>query len=125
LTVYGDGSQTRSFCYVSDLIAGIARLLEAAPNPGAAEKSDTAADDDIHNPVNIGNPNEFTVCELAGKVIEFTKSASIIDYKPLPEDDPRVRRPDIQRAQRLLDWQPRVNLDEGLRMTIEYFKGVV
>jgi dTDP-glucose 4,6-dehydratase len=118
LTIYGDGSQTRSFCHVSDLIAGILKLLQA-PADTAAHESETA---DIHWPINIGNPAEFTVLDLARKVIDFTGSKSAIEHKPLPVDDPRVRRPDITRARRLLNWEPVIGLDEGLRKTIDYFE---
>jgi len=130
LSIYGDGSQTRSFTYVSDLIDGILRLLttNSAPYENTEPSSSADADSDrdgIHWPTNIGNPGEFTVLELARKVIEFTKSRSTIDHKPLPVDDPRVRRPDITRARALLGWEPVVGLDEGLRKTINYFETVV
>jgi dTDP-glucose 4,6-dehydratase len=105
LTVYGEGAQTRSFCYADDEVDGIYRLFMA----------------DYRMPVNIGNPDEFTVMELARQVIALTDSASSIEHQPLPEDDPKVRRPDITVAQRELGWQPRVTLDEGLRRTIPYF----
>lgn len=123
LTVYGDGLQTRSFCYVSDLIDGIVRLLmkpDTGPSQDGAEAE--AGTEDIHLPVNIGNPSEFTVIELAKKVLAKTDGASQIEYKPLPVDDPRVRQPDIKRAQQLLDWNPVVSLDEGLNKTIDYFQ---
>jgi dTDP-glucose 4,6-dehydratase len=103
LTVFGDGSQTRSFCYVDDLIDGIVRLAES----------------DIHMPVNIGNPNEFTLLELAKTVIEVTESRSEIIYEPLPTDDPQQRRPDITRARDLLGWEPTIQLNDGLRRTID------
>jgi len=103
LTVFGDGSQTRSFCYVDDLIRGIVALAES----------------DIHLPVNIGNPNEFTLLELAKAVIEVTESRSEIIHEPLPTDDPQQRQPDISRARDLLGWEPEVELREGLRRTIE------
>jgi dTDP-glucose 4,6-dehydratase len=106
LTLYGDGSQTRSFCYVSDLIDGIYRLFRS-------DKSD---------PVNIGNPGEFTVRQLAERVIGLTNSRSTIISLPLPEDDPKVRKPDIARARERLGWEPTVQLDEGLRRTIEFFR---
>ena len=109
LTVYGDGSQTRSFCYVDDLVEGIVRLLER----GTPE------------PTNIGNPGEFTVRQLADHVLALTGSRSEIVHRPLPEDDPRVRQPDISRARELLGWEPRVPLDEGLGRTIEYFRKVL
>ena len=110
LTVYGKGDQTRSFCFVEDEVAGLAKLL-MAPNSV-----------DIHHPVNIGNPQELTVLEIAEKIISLTGSSSRIVHEPLPEDDPRVRRPDITRAHRLLDWTPQIDLEEGLGRTIEYFR---
>jgi len=103
LTVFGDGSQTRSFCYVDDLIRGIVALAES----------------DVHTPVNVGNPNEFTLLELAKTVIEVTESRSEIVHEPLPVDDPQQRRPDISRARDLLGWRPEVELREGLQRTIE------
>ena len=106
LKVFGNGSQTRSFCYVSDLIQGIYQLMIS----------------DINEPVNLGNPEEITVKELAGKVIESSGSRSLIAYEPLPQDDPKVRRPDISQASTILHWKPEVTLDEGLRKTIEWFK---
>jgi nucleoside-diphosphate-sugar epimerase len=109
LTVYGSGEQTRSFCYVEDEVLGLIRLLLA---PGS---------DDIHLPVNIGNPQELTVKEIAEKILFLTASRSKIVYEPLPEDDPKVRRPDITRAQQLLGWNPTVPLEEGLRRTIAHF----
>jgi len=114
LTVYGDGQQTRSFCYVSDLIDGIVRLLMVEEGS-----------EDIHQPTNIGNPGEFTVGQLAHMVIEMTGSNSVIDYKPLPVDDPRVRQPDISRARNILGWEPRVSLAEGLQKTIDFFAGEI
>ncbi|HWC77751.1 MAG TPA: NAD-dependent epimerase/dehydratase family protein, partial [Blastocatellia bacterium] len=126
LTVYGDGGQTRSFCYVSDLIEGIVRLLmhpDTGPTTEASAPAEQAAD--IHAPVNIGNPGEFTVIELARKVLALTGSKSEILHNPLPIDDPRVRQPDITRAQSVLKWEPVVELDEGLLKTIEYFRGEV
>lgn len=108
LTVYGDGGQTRSFCYVSDEVEGIYRLFMS----------------DITGPVNIGNPDEFRVGELADLVLELTGSSSEIRHLPLPEDDPKVRQPDITRARELLDWEPQVPLREGLARTIEYFRGL-
>ena len=123
LTVYGDGRQTRSFCYVSDLIEGILRLLMISGE--GPSKSIDGQDDDIHLPTNIGNPGEFTVIQLARMVIEMTGSRSIIEHRPLPVDDPRVRQPDISRAVRILGWEPKVSLEEGLRSTIAYFTSVV
>jgi dTDP-glucose 4,6-dehydratase len=110
LTVYGKGDQTRSFCYVDDEINGLVKLLLAP---------DT---EDIHLPVNIGNPYELTVLEIAEKIVELTGSRSKITFEPLPEDDPKVRRPDITRAMELLDWTPKIPLEQGLTRTIEYFK---
>jgi dTDP-glucose 4,6-dehydratase len=125
LTVYGEGTQTRSFTYVDDLIEGITRLL-MHPDTGPSTSADTPPDPDgppdIHLPVNIGNPNEFTVAELAQKVLALTGSRSVVAHRPLPIDDPKVRRPDITRARRLLGWEPRVSLEEGLRLTIPYFR---
>ncbi len=109
LTVYGDGSQTRSFCYVDDLIEGIMRLFER----GGAD------------PTNIGNPHEFTVRQLAERVLALTGSKSNIVKRPLPVDDPQVRQPDIKHARETLGWEPKVSLDEGLRRTIAYFREVV
>jgi dTDP-glucose 4,6-dehydratase len=106
VTVYGDGTQTRSFCYVSDLVEGILKLMEAP----------------VNDPVNIGNPQELTIEAIARKIIQMTGSRSRIVYKPLPEDDPKVRRPDITRARTLLGWEPKVSLDEGLARTIDYFR---
>ncbi|HSW39546.1 MAG TPA: UDP-glucuronic acid decarboxylase family protein [Acidobacteriota bacterium] len=110
LTVYGAGDQTRSFCYVDDQIDGLVRLLMAPDN------------EEIHLPFNIGNPQELTVLEIAKKIIELSGSSSKIIHDPLPEDDPKVRRPDITRAGRLLDWNPQISLDEGLRRTIDFFR---
>lgn len=106
LSVFGDGRQTRSFCYVSDLIEGIYRLSQT----------------DYHEPVNIGNPTEMTILEFAQKIADIMKSGSKIEYLPLPVDDPKQRRPDITRAKKILGWEPKVSLDEGLRLTIDYFK---
>jgi dTDP-glucose 4,6-dehydratase len=110
LTLYGEGTQTRSFCFVSDLIRGIAALLE------------TNRSEETEIPVNIGNPEERTVRELADKILELTKSSSAIIKKELPVDDPQVRCPDIRRAQALLGWKPEVSIEDGLEMTIEYFR---
>ncbi len=108
ITIYGDGSQTRSFCYVDDLIEGLIRLMDTP--------------DQITGPVNLGNPGEFTVLELAEMVMEMTGSRLELKFHPLPEDDPRQRKPDITRAGKLLDWHPQVPLKEGLKITIDYFK---
>lgn len=107
ITLYGDGSQTRSFCYVDDLITGFVRLMGTSA--------------DFTGPVNLGNPGEFTIRQLAEKIIEMTGSASSLIYQPLPADDPRQRRPDITLAKRILDWEPTINLEEGLNHTIAYF----
>jgi len=109
LTVYGDGSQTRSFCYVSDQVEGIYRLFHS----------------DYSLPVNIGNPAEYTVLELARRIIALTGSRSTIDFRPLPTDDPKVRRPDTTIAKKVLGWEPTVSLDEGLERTIPYFQKLV
>ncbi len=106
LTVYGDGSQTRSFCYVSDLVEGIYRLLMS----------------DISDPVNIGNPSEITILQFAEEVLKQIQTKSKIIFEPLPEDDPKVRQPDITRAKTLLGWEPKVGRAEGLKITIDYFK---
>ncbi len=106
LTVYGDGTQTRSFCYVDDLVEGVVKLLQT----------------DYHEPVNIGNPEEYRIIDLAKIVLKLTGSKSKITFHPLPQDDPRVRRPDITRAKKILGWEPRIPLEEGLKRTIRYFK---
>jgi UDP-glucuronate decarboxylase len=108
ITIFGDGSQTRSFCYVDDLVEAFMRLMET--------------DDAVVGPVNIGNPNEFTIRELAERVVKLTGSKSRIIYQSLPADDPAQRRPDIDVARQLLGWDPSVQLEEGLRRTIEYFR---
>jgi len=108
ITIYGDGQQTRSFCYADDLIEGFLRFM------------DTPAD--ITGPINLGNPGEFTMLELAEKVVRLTKSGSKIEHKPLPQDDPKQRRPDIAKARALLNWEPAVALDDGLERTIAYFR---
>lgn len=118
LTIYGEGDQTRSFCFVSDLINGILRLLDA-PDTGPFEEGQ---EDSIHTPVNIGNPHEFTVIELANKVLALVGAQGSLCFNELPVDDPRMRKPDISRATRLLQWQPVVSLDEGLEKTVDYFK---
>ena len=107
ITIYGDGNQTRSFCYVDDLVDGLVRLMESA--------------DDLTGPVNLGNPDEFTIRQLAEKVIALTGSRSKIESRPLPADDPRQRQPDISLARSALKWAPKIQLDEGLKKTIAYF----
>jgi dTDP-glucose 4,6-dehydratase len=109
ITVYGDGTQTRSFCYISDMVDGIHRLLRS----------------DVRDPINVGNPEEYTVAELAKTVLKLTGSRSKIVFKPLPVDDPKVRRPNTSKAKRLLGWRPRVDLDDGLTRTIEYFSSKI
>lgn len=107
ITIFGDGLQTRSFCYVDDLVRGILEMISVPESP--------------NTPINLGNPNEFSMLELASKIIQMTKSVSKLEFQPLPHDDPKQRRPDITKAKSLLDWQPRIELDEGLSKTIEYF----
>lgn len=111
ITVYGDGSQTRSFCYVDDMIEGLIKLMNS--------------DDDFTGPVNLGNPHEISILELAEKVLRITKSRSKIVHKPLPQDDPVRRCPDITLAKKQLNWKPKTNLDNGLKKTVEYFKKIL
>jgi len=106
VTIFGDGTQTRSFTYVSDLVDGVVRLMEA----------------DTNDPVNIGNPHEVTIEEIARTIIRLVGSSSKLVYRPLPVDDPKQRRPDITRARTLLGWEPKVGLEEGLLKTVDYFK---
>jgi dTDP-glucose 4,6-dehydratase len=108
LTVFGDGKQTRSFCYVADLVDGLVRLLES----------------DCREPVNLGNPDEKTMIEFAGIILKLTGSSSPIEFRPLPQDDPKRRKPDIEKARQILGWEPRVSLEEGLRKSIEYFSSL-
>ena len=110
LTVYGEGNQTRSFCFVSDLVEGMVRMMNQ---------------ENFLGPVNLGNPGEFTILELAEKIIKMTGSKSKIVFKPLPQDDPKQRQPDITLAKQKLKWEPKVKLDDGLKPTIEYFKKIV
>jgi dTDP-glucose 4,6-dehydratase len=107
LTVFGDGSQTRSFCYVSDLIDGIFKLAMS----------------DFHEPVNIGNPREMTIRQFGEEILRITGAKCDLEYRPLPVDDPKVRQPDITRAKKVLNWEPRVDFEEGITRTIEYFRG--
>jgi dTDP-glucose 4,6-dehydratase len=134
LTMFGDGSQTRSFCYVDDLVRGIVALLMVESNRSVAERTDRAeflarrteqTSESVHDPVNIGNPRELTVAEIARLVLKLTGSQSSIVQKPLPVDDPKVRRPDIRRAKMLLGWEPAVSLEDGLKQTIEYFRKIL
>jgi UDP-glucuronate decarboxylase len=108
LTIYGNGHQTRSFCYVDDLIEGLIRLMNT--------------DDDVTGPINLGKPGEFTILELAEKVMDLTNSKSEIIFKPMPIDDPMQRKPDITLARKFLEWEPEVALEEGLKKTIAYFE---
>ena len=108
ITVYGEGQQTRSFCYVDDLIEGMLRFMDSDPQHTG--------------PLNLGNPGEFTILELAEQVIALTGSRSTIEFRPLPQDDPKQRRPDITKAKTMLDWEPRVPLRDGLERTIDYFR---
>ena len=111
ITIYGDGKQTRSFCYVDDLVAGLISFMETS--------------DEVHGPINFGNPTDFNMLELAQKVIELTQSKSEIAFHPLPGDDPRTRKPDISQARIQVGWQPTIELADGLMETIEYFKGKI
>jgi UDP-glucuronate decarboxylase len=117
LTLYGDGGQTRSFCYVDDLVEGLVRLMDVEEGAGGAA--------DVHLPVNLGNPREFTIRELAAEVARLCGAEARVRHCPLPQDDPRQRRPDISRAQGLLGWSPRVALPDGLRKTVEYFRAAL
>jgi len=110
ITIYGDGQQTRSFCFVSDLIEGFVRMMNQ---------------EEVVGPVNLGNPTEFTMLELAELVLKLTGGKSRLEFRPLPMDDPKQRRPDISQAKKYLKWEPKIELEEGLRHTIEYFKSVV
>ena len=131
LTIFGTGAQTRSFCYVDDLVEGITRLLLVPSDRSPEERtdrqsfiyqSDTSAEQSIHEPINIGNPHELTVLEIARKVQDLAGTHVPLEFKPLPADDPKVRCPDIQCAKELLGWEPKISLEEGLRRTIEYFR---
>ena len=106
ITIFGSGQQTRSFCYVSDLVDGIIRLMNS----------------DVNDPVNIGNPHEMTIEQIARDILRLVGSKSQLVYRPLPEDDPKVRQPDITRARTLLGWEPKVGLEEGLQKTLAYFR---
>jgi UDP-glucuronate decarboxylase len=111
ITIYGEGLQTRSFCYVSDLIQGMTLMM-------SSNKS-------IQGPINLGNPREFTIKSLAEKIIEMTGSKSKLVFQDLPSDDPKQRRPDISKAQNLLNWTPQIEIEEGLMKTVEYFKTIL
>jgi len=132
LTVYGNGSQTRSFCYVDDLVRGIVALLMTPDeNPSAEQGAPTKPNENtssslnIHYPVNIGNPREVTVLEITNIVLAQTGTENPIKHYPLPVDDPRVRHPDIQRAKTWLNWEPQISLEDGIRKTITYFRGIL
>jgi len=134
LTVFGDGNQTRSFCYADDLVRGITALLLVESDKTVDQRTDRSTfftkptqpiPETIHDPVNIGNPRELTVREIAELVLELTGSKSKVEHRPLPADDPKVRRPDIRRANMLLAWEPQIELEDGLRKTIEYFRQAV
>ncbi len=134
LTMFGDGSQTRSFCYVDDLVRGIVALLMIESDTSVAERTDRVeflaqrterTRETVHDPVNIGNPRELTVADIARLVLKLTGSQSSVVQKPLPVDDPKVRRPDIRRAKMLLDWEPTIALEDGLKQTIEYFRKIL
>jgi UDP-glucuronate decarboxylase len=111
ITIFGEGQQTRSFCYVDDLIEGMIRFMGAPP--------------DVCGPMNLGNPGEFTIAELATQVVELTNSRSEIVNRPLPQDDPKQRRPDISQAKAVLGWEPKVGLTQGLKKTIAYFEEMI
>ncbi|MGA7711101.1 MAG: UDP-glucuronic acid decarboxylase family protein [Rhizomicrobium sp.] len=111
ITLYGDGNQTRSFCYVDDLVSGLVALMETG--------------DDVTGPINLGNPHEFTIRELAENTVAITGSRSKLEFKPLPTDDPKQRKPDITRAKKHLGWSPKIELDEGLKKTVPYFEGLL
>jgi UDP-glucuronate decarboxylase len=110
ITVYGDGSQTRSFCYVDDLIRGLISLFFK---------------ESVHAPINIGNPDEINVTQLATEIVAMTNSKSLVSHHPLPQDDPRIRKPDITLAKEILNWEPSVSREEGLRATIAYFESTI
>ena len=110
ITIYGDGTQTRSFCYVDDMVYGLVSLMES--------------EDSINFPINIGNPKELSISDFAVLIVKLTNSNSRLDYKPLPSDDPKLRQPDISKATEILSWRPTIELKEGLRKTIEYFRGL-
>ena len=111
ITLYGDGSQTRSFCFVDDLVEAFLRLMETGP--------------EVSGPINLGNDHEFTIRELAEAVIRLTGSRSTLTFQPLPQDDPTQRRPDLTNTRALLDWEPKVQLEQGLERTIAYFREVI
>jgi dTDP-glucose 4,6-dehydratase len=130
LTVHGDGTQTRSFCYVEDMIDGIIRVLLHPSDRSVTDRLDRSflyesagANDSIHYPINLGNPEELTILDIAHLVLKVTGSKSRLTFVPRPVDDPRIRRPDVSRAQRLLGWVPRIGIAEGIERTVAYFRG--
>lgn len=132
LSVYGDGSQTRSFCYVEDMIEGLMAVLCHPSDRSVERRTDRAFlyrngdnEDSIHHPINLGNPEERTVLDIAQIVLQATGSTSPLRFLPLPVDDPHVRRPDTSRASRLLGWTPRVSIEEGISRTVDYFRTAV
>jgi len=132
LTVYGDGSQTRSFCYIDDMVSGIIKVLFKESDKTFEERTNKANflyknkevrnTNSIHDPINLGNPHELSVLDIAYMVLKLTGSKNRIEFKPLPADDPRVRRPDISKAKELLQWEPKVGIEEALKRTIQYFR---
>jgi len=132
LTVYGDGSQTRSFCYIDDMVSGIIKLLFKESDKTFEERTNKANflyknkevrnTNFIHDPINLGNPHELSILDIAHMVLKLTGSQNRIEFRPLPADDPRVRRPDISKAKELLQWEPKVNIEEALKRTIQYFR---
>jgi dTDP-glucose 4,6-dehydratase len=129
LTVYGDGDQTRSFCYLDDMIVGLLAVLEQPSDRTPAQRMDRVflhnnieVEDSIHHPINLGNPEEHSVLTIARLILAAAQSHSAVVFRPRPVDDPRVRRPDISRARRLLGWQPEISIEEGLRRTVAYFR---
>jgi UDP-glucuronate decarboxylase len=111
LTIYGEGNQTRSFCYVDDLVEGLIQMMNS--------------NEDVTGPINLGNPSEYTMLELAEKILRLVNSKSKIIFKPLPQDDPKQRKPDITQANQKLKWQPTISLDDGLALTVGYFKKIL
>jgi len=125
ITIYGDGSQTRSFCYVDDLIEGMIRMMDYETGEQKRERNYTKSYiSGLPGPLNLGNPHEVSIRTIAGMIVSISESSSEIIFEDLPEDDPRRRCPDISKAEKLLQWKPKIPLDEGLRKTIDYFRTV-
>ena len=132
LTVYGDGSQTRSFCYIDDMVSGIIKVLFKESDRTFEERinrenflyknKEPRNTNSIHDPINLGNPHELSVLDIAHMILRLTGNQNRIEFKPLPADDPRVRRPDISKAKELLQWEPKVSIEEALKRTIQYFR---